>query len=193
MSGIHVRDHSSLADAAAGSAPAHPCAVLAPAVERAAFARAVQSAQRRGRHDNGEAGCDRAADDEAPRHKCDRITGAGASPVDAAVTHHERPMTWLSTLPAGVRAACPPARMATAARRMPQPEVAAQEQPTTIELTDPQRPGGTLKLSLSRTDGGGWSLQCGDAATLDSLRGALARLADRFEQRALGRLDVHID
>jgi hypothetical protein len=193
MSGLGVRGHSGGADAAAGSAPAHPRAVLVPAVERAAFARALQSAQRRSGHDRGEAGSERAGDDEAPCRECDGLTGTRASLAEAAPTHHERAPTWLSTLPAGVRAACAPARTASAARRLPQPEAAAQELPTTIEMSDPQRTGRTVTFSLSPTDGGGWSLCCGDAATLQSLRGALARLAERFEQRALGRLDVHID
>ncbi len=65
-----------------------------------------------------------------------------------------------------------------------------QESPTTIEWLCTSLPGG--RLTVSRGEDGAWTLHC-RAADLDAVRGAVARLADRFLQRALGPLRIRVE
>jgi hypothetical protein len=186
MSCIEGHDNSS---AAAGSAPVRQRAATVPALERAAFARALHAAQRR----SGDALSDRAVEAEAPCCEGDGATVACNGVIGAMLTDQARQTTTLplSPPPAGLRAACPRARAAAAARQgSPQQEETVQESPATIEWLTPLLPSG--RLTLSRAEGGAWTLCC-QAADLEALRGAVAQLADRFEQRALGPLQVRVD
>lgn len=188
MSGIRGHESSSAA-AEAGSAPVVlPRAASAPAFERAAFARALHAAQRRAHDDINQVQSDRAAESEALCCEGEHVTALCSAVVGELLTNRARRMTLLvPPPPAGIRA---PRPRAAAARQAPQQDVSAQESPTTIEWQTPLLPSG--RLTLRRTEGGAWTLCC-QAADLEALRGAVAQLADRFLQRALGTLQVRVE
>jgi hypothetical protein len=188
MSSIRGCGHRSAA-AEADSAPvALRRAAAAPAFERAAFARALHAAQRRDHGDIHQMQSDRAAESEGLCCEGEHVTALGSTVVGELLTNRARQMTLLvSPPPAGIRA---PRPRAAAAQQAPQQDVSAQESPTTIEWQTPLLPSG--RLTLRRTEGGAWTLCC-QAADLEALRGAVAQLADRFEQRALGPLQVRVE
>jgi hypothetical protein len=189
MSGVRGHDDRGAAVETA-AVPARPRAVSAPASERAAFARALQAAQRRGSDCGRGAPSDRTDAAEALRSAGDgaNVTCAGAGGMSSSA--QTRPATpGMRPAPsAGARAARPVAR-AAARQGLPQKD-AAQDSPTTIEWRCAALPSG--RLTLSRAEGGAWTLRC-QAADLDVLRGAVARLAERFEQCGLGPLQVRVD
>jgi hypothetical protein len=190
MSGIRSDERSSGA-AEAVSAPMRQRPVSAPASEHNTFARALQAAQRRSSDGSRDARSERVAETEALCGQDDGASAACAGGVGVVLSDQAR-QTRLPAPPpvVGPRALRPLARAAAAARQGSLQEDAMQDSPTTIEWLTAMLPGG--RLTLSRAEGGAWTLHC-QAEDLEAVRGAAALLADRFEQRALGPLQVHVD
>jgi hypothetical protein len=191
MSGIREHERNSSTAAEAASAPLRPRPASAPASPSVTFARALHAAQRRSIDDSRDARSDRAAGSEVPCGQDDGVTAACASAVGVALSDRARQTTLLAPPPTiGPRAQRLLARAAAAARQGSLHEDAVPESPTTIEWLTALLPSG--RLTLCCTEGGAWTLHC-RAADFEAVRGAVALLADRFEQRALGSLQVHVD
>jgi hypothetical protein len=188
MTGIRGHELSSSA-AEAVSAPVRQRP--ASAAERNTFARALHAAQRRSGDGSRDAQRDCAAESDA---LCGQDIGASAAcagVVGGALSDRARQTTLQAPPPAiGPRALRPSARVAAAARQGSVQEDAVQDSPTTIDWVTAMLPSG--RLTLSRAEGGAWTLHC-RAEDLEAVRGAVALLADRFEQRALGSLQVHVN
>jgi hypothetical protein len=191
MSDVRRHDGSSGA-AEAAAAAARPRAVLAPGADRAAFTRALlHAAQRRsGEDDRRDAPGNVADAPEALHCTADAAIAALCTGTVVAALPDRVHATPLSAPPcASARAARPPAR-AGSRQAPPQDDNAVQESPTTIEWQSTLLPSG--RLTVSRSEGGAWTLHC-HAADLDALRSAIAQLADRFEQHALGPPQIRVD
>jgi hypothetical protein len=117
------------------------------------------------------------------------IAAMGTGAIGMLLSDRARSAPRVTPAPsAGPRAARPVAR--AAARQAPPQDDTVQESSTTIEWLSALLPSG--RLTLSRTEGGARTLHC-QAADLEALRGAVARLGDRLLQRALGALQICVD